>query len=65
MKEQRNFRSLNCEGCQCDKCHNACSNCVQCYRADYAEEDWDDYYYKGQGEEDCSEKIENFDWSFY
>ena len=52
MKEQRNFRSLNCEGCQCDKCHNACSNCVQCYRADYAEED-------------CSEKIENFDWSFY
>lgn len=40
----------------------ACSNCCRCYRAEYEEDDWDDYYYQGQGEDNCSEKDENFQW---
>jgi len=38
------FRSMNCEGCCCEKCDGACTDCVRCYRAEYAELDWNDYY---------------------
>lgn len=50
MKDTKNFRSLNCTGCQCDLCI-ACSspNCEICYRADYAEEDFVDMYHAVEG----------------
>jgi hypothetical protein len=41
---EENFRSMNCEGCICNNCTGACTNCVRCYRAEYAELDWEDYY---------------------
>lgn len=43
-KKEEDFQSMNCNGCMCNNCNSVCSNCVQCYRADYAEEGWEDYY---------------------
>ena len=50
MKNEENFQSLNCEGCQCDLCI-ACSspNCEICYRAEYAEENFRDMYHVSVG----------------
>ena len=61
-KKVEDFKSLNCTGCQCDNYCCQASNCCRCYRAEYAEEDCDDYYYEGNGEDECSEKDENFQW---
>ena len=36
--------SMACIDCRCDRCNNACCNCVRCIRAEYGEDDWEDYY---------------------
>lgn len=48
-----NFRSCNCDNCQCNVCLSLCMSCskccyyccYECYRAEFAEEDWKDFYY--------------------
>lgn len=49
-KNNEQFGTMECEGCVCKDCSGACTNCVRCYRAEYAEKDWDDYY-----ETECEE----------
>ena len=61
-KNKENFQKMNCDDCQCNNCLGACINCCRCYRAEYAEEEYADFYYKGKGKENCSEKDENFQW---
>lgn len=41
----KNFRSMDCENCQCNVCLGGCMACYECYRAEFAEEDWEDFYY--------------------
>ncbi len=52
-KNEDDFRSMNCEGCMCENCIDACSNCVRCYRAEYAEIEWEDYFCTENCHEDC------------
>ena len=54
MKDVKNFRSLNCTGCQCDLCIACASpNCELCYRADYAEETFEDMYHMTNNKKEC------------
>lgn len=55
MKDESNFRKMNCDDCQCNICLGACMQCSRCYRSEYAEEDWEDYYVADNGEKDCQE----------
>ncbi len=55
MKDENNFRKMNCDDCQCSICSGACMNCSRCYRAEYAEKDWDDYYVPDNGNKECFE----------
>lgn len=55
MKDENNFRKMNCDDCQCSICLGACMNCSRCYRAEYAEKDWDDYYVPDNRNKECSE----------
>ena len=49
------FRKINCDDCQRNQCQGVCLNCHICYRAEYAEEGFEDFYVKGTGEKDCIE----------
>ena len=40
-----NFRSMDCDDCQCNICLGSCMACCECYRSEYAEEYWFDFYY--------------------
>ena len=45
-KNKENFKSMNCNGCQCDDCYDCqSSNCDICYRAEFATEDFQDMYH--------------------
>lgn len=44
-KNKDNFRKMNCEDCQCMFCSGTCMCCFECYRSEYAEEDFDDFYF--------------------
>nr|DAV49252.1 MAG TPA: hypothetical protein [Caudoviricetes sp.] len=51
-----NFRSMNCGNCQCNICRNQCMLCCECYRAEYAQEEWQDLYYPyDKNSKDCHE----------
>lgn len=55
MEENKDeFQTMNCDGCVCNNCDCACSNCPRCYRTEYAEQQWYDYYKK-----ECSCKSVN------
>lgn len=46
MKNIKNFRAMDCTGCQCDGCYECQSaNCDICYRAEHANENDEDMYY--------------------
>lgn len=47
LSENNNiFRSMDCEGCQCDNCYECqSSNCDICARAEFAESNSKDMYY--------------------
>ena len=54
MKEKKNFRTMNCDGCQCDDCYECASaNCDICYRAEFAIEDLDDMYHVAGSRKEC------------
>nr|DAU15152.1 MAG TPA: hypothetical protein [Caudoviricetes sp.] len=36
QKNKENFRSMNCDDCQCNVCLGARMACYECYRAEYA-----------------------------
>lgn len=44
MKDKSNFQKMNCDSCACNNCADVCCDCCRCFRAEYAEEDWVDYY---------------------
>lgn len=44
-KDRNNFKKANCDDCQCEVCKNACMNCCECYRAEYAKEEYEDFYF--------------------
>lgn len=44
--------SMACIGCRCDGCNMACCACVECIRAEYGEDGWEDYY----NDEMCSSR---------
>ena len=54
MKDISNFQKMNCDGCACNDCDGVCCDCCRCYRAEYAEEDWEDYYRSS-----CDDEIDN------
>lgn len=56
MKNKKDFRTMNCTGCQCENMCCSAQRCDICYRAEYAEENFEDCYFKGNGEHECSEK---------
>lgn len=49
-----NFRSMNCGNCQCNICRNQCMLCCECYRAEYAQEEYL-YYPYDKNSKDCHE----------
>ena len=54
MKEKKNFRTMNCDGCQCDDCYESASaNCDICYRAEFATEDLDGMYHVAGSRKEC------------
>ena len=54
MKNTKNFRSENCDGCQCDDCGECSSaNCDICYRAEFANEDYEDMFYVAGNVKNC------------
>lgn len=54
MKKTNNFRSMNCEGCQCDGCYECSSaNCDICYRAEFANEGDEDMYHVSECGKNC------------
>lgn len=54
MKNKSDFRSLNCNGCQCDNCYECSScNCEICYRAEFATEDCNDMYHVVENGKEC------------
>lgn len=56
QKNKENFRSMNCDDCQCNVCLGTCMACYECYRAEYAQEDWQDFYYPyDKANKDCHE----------
>lgn len=55
MKDKQNFRSLNCDGCQCNVCQGSCMNCYTCYRAEYADKSYDDCYVEYSAHDECIE----------
>lgn len=55
MKDKKNFRAMNCDDCQCAVCLGACMACNECYRAEYAEESYEDFYVKDTGQKECVE----------
>lgn len=59
MKDIKNFRSLNCDGCQCDLCVACASpNCEICYRSDYAKEDYEDMFHVSEKKKECDFDLE-------
>ena len=45
MQNTKNFRSMDCDGCQCKDCYECASaNCEICYRAEFANESDKDMY---------------------
>ena len=55
IKNAKNFRSLNCEGCQCIDCGEClCANCEICYRAEFASEGYEDMFYAAEGAKNCN-----------
>lgn len=55
-KDINNFRKMNCDDCQCNVCLGSCMACHECYRAEYAEENWEDFYYPHDPEsKECHE----------
>ena len=54
MKNIKNFRSMDCTGCQCDGCYECQSaNCDICYRAEHANENDEDMYYIAKNKKRC------------
>ena len=48
------FRSLECDGCQCDNCYDCQSaNCDICCRAAFAEEHYSDMYHVANDAKEC------------
>ena len=48
-KSKENFRSMNCDGCQCNGCYECASaNCDICYRAEIATEECEDMYHMAE-----------------
>lgn len=41
---------MDCEDCQCNSCLAPCIACHDCYRVEFAEEDWEDFYYPYYGD---------------
>lgn len=55
MKNIKNFRTMNCLGCQCDGCYECQSaNCDICYRAECANKNDEDMYYAAEDEKRCN-----------
>ena len=55
MKEKKNFRTMNCNGCQCNGCYECSSaNCDICYRAEFAAENCDDMYHVTGSKKECN-----------
>lgn len=47
---------MNCDDCQCNVCQGACMACYECYRSEYAKENWEDFYYPYDGNsKECHE----------
>ena len=43
--QNKNFRTMDCDGCQCKDCYECSSpNCEICYRAEFANESDKDMY---------------------
>lgn len=53
QKNKDNFRSMNCNDCQCNVCLGVCTACSVCYRVEFAEEDWDDFYFPFYNDDSC------------
>lgn len=54
MKNIKNFRTMNCTGCQCNNCYECSSaNCDICYRAEFANENDRDMYHTADGKKEC------------
>ena len=54
MKNIKNFRAMDCTGCQCDGCYECQSaNCDICYRAEHADENDEDMYHTAKGKKGC------------
>lgn len=54
MKDMKDFRSMNCAGCQCDDCYECSSaNCDICYRAEFAVESLKDMYHVAENKKEC------------
>lgn len=49
-KNKEYFRSMDCEDCQCNSCLAPCIACHECYRVEFALEDWEDFYYPYDGD---------------
>ena len=50
MKNIKNFRAMDCTGCQCDGCYECQS---ACYRAEHANENDEDMYYIAKNKKRC------------
>lgn len=55
MKNPNEFRKMNCDDCQCNICLGSCMFCYICYRAEYAKEEYEDFYYPDDGSNECHE----------
>lgn len=53
QKYKENFRSSNCDDCQCYVCLGDCMACCECYRSEFAEEDWEDFFYPYNKDNGC------------
>lgn len=54
MKDTKNFRTMDCNGCQCNDCYECASaNCDICYRAEFASESDKDMYHMTAGIKNC------------
>ena len=45
VRDISKFRSMDCDDCQCNICLGSCMACSECYRSEYAEQYWFDFYY--------------------
>ena len=50
MKNIKNFRTMNCLGCQCDGCYE----CQSANRAECANKNDEDMYYAAEDEKRCN-----------